>query len=308
MEAREPAPALLAVDQAELLGYDADDCSALRWDCWMLLGDFERAWRESDAIAQRGRHDPHRFWDGLPFDGKRVILRCLHGLGDAIQFVRYAPLIRSRAQHLVVEAHPCLRRVLACVEGVDEVITWGEAAPRVPPVWDSQVEVNELPRIFRTTVETIPAAVPYLRVGSARPKSRRAGVIWSSSQWNPARSAPIEPLLQAFSGTGWELVSLQHGPDRDRIPTASPNEGDVFDTAVDMLGMDLIVSVDTMTAHLAGALALPVFVLLPFQADWRWMLHREDSPWYPTMRLFRQPKPGDWESALTELRRAVLSL
>ena len=150
--------------------------------------------------------------------------------------------------------------------------------------------------------------MPYLNVPeqSRREATRkRIGLVWASSQWNPARSVPVEALLNALHGCGADLISLQHGPGRDRITLARPEEGDVLDTAQDMQTMDLIISVDTMTAHLAGALGLPVWVLLPFEADWRWMLKRSDSPWYPTMRLFRQTRPGDWASALEPLRATL---
>ncbi len=239
------------------------------------------------------------------------MLRCLHGLGDTVQFIRYAPWVRREAQSLVVEAHPEITRLLRRVQGIDEVITWGAAAPAIQPEWDAQIEVTELPRIFGTTVETIPADVPYLSVprSSTRAPSARkkVGVVWSSSQWNPARSVPAQLLASALRDLPWEVVSLQHGPERERFPVLHRNEGDVLDTANDMLGLDLVISVDTMTAHLAGALAVPVWVLLPFEADWRWMLHRSDSPWYPTMRLFRQGSPGDWPGVLEEVRRAALT-
>src|ERR1041385_4379910 len=122
LAARRVPEALNAFDQAENLGFDPDQCSSGRWICWMLLGCFERAWQESAAIAQRGAPDPHRFWDGLPFTGKRVILRCLHGLGDAIQYIRYAPILRREAAHLTVETHPELVSLLRGVDSVDRVI------------------------------------------------------------------------------------------------------------------------------------------------------------------------------------------
>ncbi len=302
--------ALECADAAELLGYNQDDCSALRWDCWMLLGQFENAWAESDRIAARGGHDPHRFWDGQPLVGQRVMLRCLHGLGDAIQFIRYAPFIREQASSLVVETHPALVRLLRDVKGIDRVVTWGSGAPAEAPQWDVQIEINELPRIFRCTIATIPAQIPYISVPPKLSKlnvgRKRIGLVWASSAWNPARSVPINLLLEALSGVDADLFSLQHGLDRTALTPARAEEGDVFETAEDMMTMDLIISADTMTAHLAGALGIPVWVLLPFQADWRWMLDRSDSPWYPTMRLFRQPSQGDWAGALQLLRAAVL--
>lgn len=276
----------------------------------MFLGQFDRAWAESAAIERRGAPDPHRFWDGKPLEGKRVMLRCLHGLGDTIQFIRYAPMIRESASHLIVEAHPELRRLLGHAPGMDEVVTWGVEGPETPPKWDTQIEVTELPRIFGANLETIPRNVPYLtlerREGSVGVR-KRVGVVWSSSQWNLARCVPNQTVREALQDLPWDVYSLQHGPERNAFPTLRSSEGDVLDTAEDMLGLDLILSVDTMAAHLAGALALPVWVMLPFQADWRWMLGRSDTPWYPTMRLFRQPAPGDWASVLSDVQRAALA-
>ena len=302
--------AIVLLNEAERTGHPGDECAAARWECWMLLGRFERAWAESDAIAQRGSPDPHRFWDGGPFTGKRVIIRCLHGLGDTIQFIRYAPLIKRDARSVIVECHPELVRLLRQVDGVDEVITWGHGAPSIAPEWDSQVEVNELPRIFRTCLHTIPTGIPYLeatRSNSGRKHLTRIGLVWGASQWNPARSIPLDLLLASLCELGWDLFHLQFGYTEDRIPALVPPDRDVLETATAMMGLDLVITVDTMTAHLAGALGRPVWVLLPFEADWRWMLNRSDSPWYPGMRLFRQKAQGDWTGALEELRRAALA-
>ena len=308
--ARRIEETLANLNEAEHLGFSPDECAAARWECWMLLGRFDRAWAESDLIAGRDSPDPHRFWDGQPFDGKRVIIRCLHGLGDTIQFIRYAPMIRRVAQRVIVECPPELVRLIQRVDGVDDVISWGDGTPAIAPGWDSQVEINELPRVFHATEKTIPRVVPYIKVTrpsvGSRP-NKRVGLVWNSSQWNPARSVSLELLLDSLGGADWDLVSLQFGCDQDRLPSLCPDRSDVLDTAVHMLSLDLVVTVDTMTAHLAGALSLPVWVILPFEADWRWMLNRSDSPWYPTMRLFRQQAQGDWPSALEQLSRAALA-
>lgn len=295
---------------AENAGYDPDACAGGRWLCHMLLGDFEAAWRESDAIEQRGRPDPHRFWNGRPFDGRRVLIRCLHGLGDTLQFIRYLPLIRARAASLAVEAQPSLKVLVERSGLADSVITWGE----LEPPWDQQIEIIELPRVFRTTLATIPRRVPYIRIAGARVASEnpvshplRAGVVWAASSYNPARSIPFERFQQLFSIPGISFFSLQAGDERSCLRSA-PQVTDshdpsacVFATATAIQSLDLIITVDTMVAHLAGAMAKPVWVLLPFQCDWRWMVEREDSPWYPTMRLFRQPRPGDWDSVLARV-------
>src|SRR3954453_5878718 len=146
-------------DEAELQGEEPDICAAGRWTCYMLSGEFGKAWEESDAIERRGRPDPHRFWDGRSFRGRHVIIRCLHGLGDTIQFVRFVPLIRDQAATVILEAQPGLKTLLAQADIADRVITWGEPEPH----WNQQIEINELPKIFRVTQARIPSA-PYLAI------------------------------------------------------------------------------------------------------------------------------------------------
>ena len=308
-------------ETAERAGYDADACSGGRWICHMLLGDFERAWVESDAISLRGNPDRHRFWDGKSFHGRNVLIRCLHGLGDTIQFIRYAPLIRKYARTVTIEAQPALKRLLRQSEVADVVITWGEPEPP----WDQQMEIIELPRIFRTRLETIPNHIPYLRVpyapataASEGAEYLRIGVVWASSGYNPERSVPLKEMARLLDIPGLSFFSLQAGEERDQLKLLAPNVRDlqtdppcVLATAEKLNTLDLVITVDTMMAHLAGAMGRPVWTLLPFQCDWRWMVAREDSPWYPGMRLFRQPQPGDWRSVMerveTALRELVLS-
>jgi hypothetical protein len=302
-------------EMAERAGWEADSCAGGRWICHMLLGNFENAWQESDAIAGRGKPDPQRFWDGRAFEGRRVLIRCLHGLGDTIQFIRYARLIRERAAALTIEAQPALKLLLDQSGLADQVITWGEPEPP----WDTQMEVMELPRIFRTTLETIPAEVPYLDVPSVpriagwngrRPL--RVGIVWASSGYNRARSIPIELMAQLFDTANTRFFSLQAGEERKELGPWSSTVADLHDpsacvlaTASKLQGLDLILTVDTMVAHLAGAMGQPVWTLLPFQCDWRWMVERQLSPWYPTMRLFRQPRPGDWPAVLNHVRQEL---
>ncbi len=292
----------------------------------MLLGKFEEAWRVSEQIAARGKPDPHALWDGRPLAGKRVMIRCLHGYGDAIQFVRYAQLIRREARSVILQTHPELVYLLRELPYVDDVISWAEDQSKTN-AWDQQLEVMELPRVFRTTLPTIPAAVPYLFVGEARRKRSlaalgtargpRVGILWRASNWNPARSLPLSTLAPVLRTPGVSFYSFQRGEGRaeladcafaHRIHDTAPHSPDIADTAADLLHMDLLVTVDTMAAHLAGALAKRVWMLLPYHADWRWMLDRRDSPWYPTMRLFRQPAPGDWHAPINEVARELAVL
>jgi hypothetical protein len=316
---REIEPAIEWLNRAERDGYDADRCAGYRWMCWMLLGRFREAWRESEAIAARGGTDPHRFWDGRGFAGKRVLIRCLHGLGDTIQFSRYARLVRHEARHVTVQTHP---QLVSLMRGIaDEAITWPD-----PPglKWDQQIEVMELPRAFQTTLETIPCATPYLQVeqerlrGCRMPRVRdgrpRIGLQWGSGEWNASRSVALAQLRPVFEMRGAEFYSFQRGAEREELTgfdagcelrDVSGECTEIVEAAADLMHTDLLITVDTMLAHLAGALGRPVWVMLPWDADWRWMLEREDSPWYPTMRLFRQDARSDWDSTVRKVSQAL---
>jgi hypothetical protein len=302
---------------AERAACSPDVCAAGRWTCYMLAGDYEAAWRESDAIEARGNHDPHRFWDGQSLAGKDVLVRCLHGLGDTIQFVRYAPLIKAQAQTLTIEAQPKLKPLLTAANLADQVIIWGEPEPP----WNQQIEINELPRIFRTTPATIPRNIPYLRLPepaptvNPSPRCLRVGLAWAASSFNPARTISVELLTPLFDIPGAMFFSVQAGPEyaqlqpwSRQVKRLTEESTCILQVAREMNDLDLIITVDTMTAHLAGALGRPTWTLLPFVCDWRWMLHRSDTPWYPTMRLFRQKNPGDWESVVGEIQKELRAL
>lgn len=314
---RELSDALSLYQAAEQAGYEPDACGGARWICHMLRGDFAAAWRESDVIDRRGQHDPNRFWTGAPLEGKRVLVRCLHGLGDTIQFIRYAPLLRGATQHLTVEAQPVLKALIAAANVADHVMTWGEQEPP----YDEQIEIIELPRIFGTTLPTVPGAVPYLAVpndGQRRPPGKsagkaRIGIVWASSRFNTSRSIPFETLETLIrSRPDLKFCSFQADPERQDLSHSPLPIADFFDESASvitaaqrLLSVDLFLTVDTMMAHLAGALAVPVWTMLPFEADWRWMLERSDSPWYPTMTLFRQPSPGDWDAVAHRVSAAL---
>jgi hypothetical protein len=323
-ECRRMARALALLDRAESAGHDPDLCSAYRWTCRMLQGRFEEAWRESDRIASRGAPDANRLWDGRSFHGRHVMIRCLHGYGDAIQFIRYAALVRRTARRVTIQTHPQLVSLMRGMPFADHVITWPETAAENAAVWDQQIEVMELPRAFRTTLETIPCEVPYLfvnpqtqaraRVPAAHHDRFRVGLQWGSGEWDPARSLALTELLPLLDVPAVEFYSFQRGPCRAELQqfaatrTIHDVSGDcpqIVEAAADLLNIDLLITVDTMLAHLAGALAVPVWVLLPYRADWRWMLSRCDSPWYPTMRLFRQSAPGDWSTPIHRISHAL---
>ena len=301
--------ALPLLDEAERWGGEPDRCAGNRWLAHMLHGDLLAAWRESDAIRQRGAPDPHRFWQGEELNGKRVIVRSLHGFGDAVQMFRFLPRLRALVSHLIVEVPPRLLELAPCFEGMGEVITWGEAAPRNPPAWDVQLEVMELPYLLRVTANELKPTEGYLRLPREATTAARAamgparrprvGVVWTAGEWNPSRSIPPELLFGLRSVAEVEFWSLQGGAE---ARTGAPGWRDVYECGDGILPLaaviaqlDLVITVDTLAAHLAGALGVPCWVLLQYRADWRWMSGREDTPWYPSLRLLRQGADGGWE-------------
>jgi hypothetical protein len=311
--------ALAAFDRAEAEEEDFARCSAGRWQAHMLLGEFERAWNESDAIHARNTPDPHRFWNGEDLAGKRVILRCLHGLGDAVQFLRYVPMLNACASHVTVQVPPALLELAPHFAGVTDVITWSR--PECPePAWDVQIEINELPYIFRTQLSDLPITTNYLvlppeLLAANRPRpqnssSFRIGLVWSCGTWNPARNIQFKLLGSILDQPDCEFWNLQGGDARadcthPAVHQAERCAGSLLNLAGLIAQLDLILTADTLAAHLAGALGTPAFVLLQHAADWRWLHARNHSPWYPSVQLFRQPRPCDWQSAIRMVQSAL---
>ena len=310
-----------AFDRAETAGGDPDTCSAGRWLTAMLGGNFEMAWRQSDAIRERGAPEPHRFWQGEDIRGRRVIVRSLHGLGDAVQMMAYAPALRALASHVVWEVPPRLLALARLFECVDDVITWGEDAPRVAPAWEVQIEITELPYLFRTLEEDLPIANGYLHLPGAEVQraaaamgSRtqpRVGVVWACGEWNPSRNLPSD-LVQRVLGTAglafWSLQGSGQAEQAHSWPIRNALEvcGDgLLALAATIANLDLVITPDTLQAHLAAVLGVPVWVLLQHEADWRWMVNRSDSPWYPSLRIFRQRVPGDWAGIFEQVERTL---
>ena len=312
---------------------DASDVGA-RWLEAMRRGDFEAAWRETDRIElprrvreSRGgfvRGPQHLTWDGTPFDGRDVLIRCEHGLGDTLQFMRYAPLVRERARSVTALVQPMLVPLFEGSAAYGEVRNGWTDAP--PPRHDVAIEVMELAYAFRSTVETLPREVPYLPLEPlARVRERlppmsggtgvRVGLTWSASDWDTTRSVPLEALEPLGRVADVRFYSLQQGEAakawRDAPFTIDPysqHTAPVEMAAAAMLDVDLVITIDSMVAHLAGALGRPVWVFLKHESDWRWIEGRDDSPWYPTMRLFRQPASGDWRGAVTAAAAALAKM
>ena len=278
-------------------------------------GDFVRAWQISDLILQDHRAQPdytlprhfQSIWSGAPVDGQRVFVRCYHGLGDTIQFIRYAPLLRQVAREVIVWAQPQLLRLLRSVKGIDSLVPLHDGRPDVD--YDVDVEVMELPFVFRSTLDTIPRDIPYMTIDATRlPRaSPRVGLVWRAGDWETERSIPFDAIVRLLDLEGFTWCSLQQGR---RAAETHPalldiSVTDLTEAAREIKGLDLLITVDSMPAHLAGALGVPVWTLLKKDADWRWMADREDSPWYPTMRLFRQTQSGDWRSVIARVARAL---
>ncbi len=291
---------------------------------WIQMGDLVQGFAECEWRL-RGQDLPiHRFtqpvWDGMPLDGRTILICTEQGLGDTLQFIRYATRAADRGGRVVVACPPILARILGSCPGVDEVVSEGSSLPQ----FDCYAPVMSLAHILGTTLGTIPAEVPYLAAKPACVERWRAelggvrelkiGVVW---QGNPIhnrdrersfRLAQLEPVARV---PGVRLFSLQKNfgldqletlPDGFSVTDLGRRINDLAETAAVMKNLDLVISADSSPAHLAGALAVPVWMVLPSVCDWRWMTNREDTPWYPTMRLFRQRRFGDWDGGVRSRR------
>jgi hypothetical protein len=290
----------------------------------MRRGEFGAAWGISDILLRRHLASPRAaideprhqqvIWDGASLQGQHVLVRCYHGLGDTIQFIRYLPLLKTIAAQVTVWAQPSLLTLLSTMYGIDRLIPLHDGTPDCD--YDAEIEVMELPYVFRTTIETIPARVPYLHVDASALDDckMKVGLVWRGGDWDPRRDVPFDTLTQLTELQGISFYALQQEPTavehHESFKTILPRGADALTTARIMRRLDLIISIDSMPAHLAGALAVPTWTLLQENADWRWMSDRTDSPWYPTMRLFRQQEAGDWQPVVAQVKtelREVLS-
>ncbi len=290
------------------------------WFRAMRRGDLAAAWEASDAILRahagvpcwhRPRHEQW-VWDGTPLNGKRVLVRCYHGLGDTIQFIRYLPLVKQVAAETVVWAQPALLPLLRTADGIDRLEPLHDGA--FEGEYDVDVEVMELAHVFRSTIDTLPNTVPYLHADPAplgRDGRLAVGLVWRAGDWDERRSIPFHLLAPLAQIPGVDFHVLQRGPALDECPAdfgTRSGADDVLEAARVIRALDLVITVDSMPAHLAGALGVPVWTLLMHEPDWRWMLDREDSPWYPTMRLFRQRAPGDWAPVIRRVASELHAL
>ncbi len=296
----------------------------------LLAGEFslgwpryEERWDIPEATSPR-RDFAQPMWDGSALEGRRVLIHEEQGFGDAIQFIRYAPLVAEFGGQVILECSGSLAEVFSTVKGVGQIVVAGEPLPH----FDLHIPMMSLPLTFGTTVESIPQNVPYISDDAARCEFWRAwlaendaalkvGIVWggrTDTTQRSLRSVRLRDWLPIFRVPDVDFVSLQVGrgieqikqlPGRQPVRDASGHIEDFADTAALVSQLDLVIAVDTAVAHLAGALGKPVWVLLPFAPDWRWMLGREDSPWYPSMRLFRQQRALEWEPVISRVRKEL---
>jgi tetratricopeptide (TPR) repeat protein len=298
----------------------------------LLTGDFERGWRAREArwrlpsvgLVDRGFSKP--LWRGdQPLEGRTILLHSDEGLGDAIQFARYVPMVAALGARVILEVEPPIQQCLGGITGVAECV--GRSST---PAFDLHCPLGTLPFAFGTQLDTIPLAQGYIPSPSAArltawdnrlgPRTRfRVGLVWAGNpdHKNDHNRSMTLRMLAPLLDCDVQFVSLQKGVrDQDRaflaersdIVDLTPHLTDFSETAALISCLDLVITVDTSVAHLAGALGAPVWTMVPFNPDWRWLLNRDDSPWYQSMRLFRQPKRGDWASVVDNVRRELESL
>jgi hypothetical protein len=292
------------------------------WWLAACAGELGKAWEQSDRLIRSGqqRRDLPRYfrtvYDGTPLTGRPILVHCWRGLGDAIHFSRYLPLLRDWASQVFLDAPSPLLPLFASLP-VDQLGPSDFLLGQTPP-GTLEAEITELPYIFRTTLETVPSKVPYLVLPNDLPITEpgtgyRIGLCWSGGSYDARRALAPEDLvpLREIEGVRW--FQLQRGRPVETL-TFLPFENvaeqsmDLLLTARRVAGLDLVITVDTMIAHLAGALARPTWTLLQAEPDWRWFRERSDSPWYPTLRLFRQSKPGVWGDVVGQVREELQRL
>lgn len=322
-EAKEQFDAAGAADPAN------DDIAYHRALTRLKLGEYAEGWKLHEARWRRRRSEPNRHpgvvpWRGEDPAGKTLLLWSEQGFGDTLQFVRYAPLAAERGARVVLEVQPALVTLLQGMPGVDKVVpVGGETGPA-----DFQAPLMSLPLAFGTTLDTVPAGIPYLappaeriapwerRLNATLPPGPRIGLVWAGDSRDHdvecllidrRRSLALAQFAPILDLPGAVFVSLQVGKqgaqakDFPQVFDITSGITDFADTAALIGGLDLVISVDTSTAHLAAAMGKPVWLLSRFDGCWRWLSERDDSPWYPNLRLYRQPEAGDWEAPLARL-------
>ncbi len=299
----------------------------------LTMGRMEEGWRayesrwEIEAMAGPAPCLTQPRWTGQPLNGETVVLHAEQGFGDTLQFCRYAPMVAAAGGRVVLVVPKALRRIMATLDGVAGVLCEEDG---LPPNFDYHCPLLSLPFAFGTTIATIPAAQSYLRADpsawagfAGELPGLKVGLVWAGKSRTEQphavaidrrRSMRLADMAPLLSVPGCSFVSLQLGPPASQIGAlpSGPDLHDVSgrlndwaDTADLIMALDLVIAVDTAVAHLAGALGKPVWMLSRFDACWRWLLNRQDTPWYPSMRLFRQPRRGDWAPVIGQVAEAL---
>ncbi|MDD2746802.1 MAG: DUF29 family protein [Acidithiobacillus ferrooxidans] len=295
----------------------------------LLYGHYQEGFALYESrFDVRSNNNVRRFseaqWDGSPLDGKRILIYTEQGFGDLFQCVRYIPLIKARGGRVILEARPEVLRLFQQVDGADEVFVRGEPYP----AHDTYCPIMSLPHVMGTRLDTVPGRVPYLRVPEELQESwrqrlaqiggLRVGIVWAGNPLHKndeSRSLPLAALAPLAEIPGVSLLSLQKGHGERQLQEVSfavtpfgDQVQDFADSGAILQQLDVLISVDTSVAHLAGALGVNTYLLLPNSPDWRWLLDRDDTPWYPDMRLFRQTRAGVWDDVLASVAESVRSL
>ncbi|MDR4504158.1 MAG: tetratricopeptide repeat protein [Candidatus Scalindua sp.] len=299
----------------------------------LLAGNFKDGWQEYEWRLQIREHIPKTLgkplWDGLPLNGRSILIHVEQGFGDTIQFARYLPMVKERGGRVILECQKELIRLLSGCSGIDEFVEYVPTCkPSVP--FDVHISLLSLPGIYGTTLETVPADIPYIKVDAAlrmkwgmrlgRNNNLRIGIAWSGNPRNANdrnRSCSLQDFAILRDIPNITFYTLQKGaaaaeastiPEGMDIVNLERELRDFVDTAAVIANLDLVISIDTVIVHLAGAMGKPVWNLLPFAPAWRWLQDRDGSPWYPTMRLFRHSHPKDWLGVFRQVRRRLHGL
>ena len=308
------------------------DCAEAHWNLGLALlqvGEFAQGWQEFEwrwkkrGFTSRPRIFPQPLWDGSPLENRTILIHAEQGFGDSFQFARYLPLLAEQGATVIVECPGSQKAVLEGVPGVTSCVATGEMLPD----FDVHLPIMSLPRIFQTGLDTIPVDFPYIFPSlkslsswverCAASDDLRVGLVWAGRKKpDPNRTCPLENFVSLNGIPGITFYSLQLENEmsgsremwqRVNLVDHSTEIRDFSDTAALIATLDLVLSIDTGVAHLAGALGKETWVLLPYAADWRWMLDRDDSPWYPGMRLFRQNRAGDWQGVIASVQDALVA-
>jgi hypothetical protein len=296
-------------------------------------GDYAGGWADYESRKYRANWSMQALgkpeWDGRPIPDRTLLIVNEQGAGDEIQFIRFVPLAAQRAGRVVLVCRPALRAIFDGLEGVSALCCEGEPLPDSD--YDYVISTLSLPHRLGITLDNLPAHVPYLSAPPARiqhwksrlpavPGKRRIGIAWAGSPGHPLdreRSMQLSDLIPLLRDADSIFHSLQMGfpsAELTKLPAdivvrdESDRIENFAETAALIANLDLVISVDTAVAHLAGAMAKPVWVLLPRDSDWRWLKNRSDSPWYPTLRLFRQPARGDWAGVINKVLEELKQL